>query len=201
MTSEEKSVTQDPQDERKVTWGYTRKTNLGNYESEEVSVYVTDHVPKSTKNVAKWVGDKSEAMFDTLKTQVWDGLGLEFEYDELGHPKLTAPVPPPAPVPVSPAPQPVPAQQATRGGRRDDPSIAQIGYYADPPDFCDKCGQRDFYDNRTDVDARITAGQKIGPDFKCKNCNNGVWRPGSYDYNKHVGGGGGGATPSKPPAF
>lgn len=191
MSSEETAVTQDPQDERKVTWGYTRKVNLGNYESEELSVYVTDHAPKSTKNMAKWVGDKSEAMFDTLKAQVWAGLDLDHEYDEMGRPKLIAQAPAPTETIVTasvggPA-GPRPVTQRHPRANTDAPTVAQVGYYADTPDFCKKCGNREFYDNRADQDAKMQAGARIGPDWKCKSCGNGEWRPGSYDYNQGVG--------------
>lgn len=192
MSSEETSVIQD---DRKVTFGYTRKRNLGNYESEEYSVYVTDHVPESEDNVAKFVHDKSEPMFDELRQQVWAALDLTFSFDDEGHPRLdTPPVAPPRPTNTDAPPSVVPPQsppQSTRA-RRDGPAVAQIGMYADEPQFCKDCGERDFYDNRSDVDEKIRQRQRIGPDFKCKKCGGGngkgkpVFRPGSYDYNQAV---------------
>lgn len=202
MASEEQTVTQDIQDERKVTWGYTRKA--GPYNQEEVSIYLTDHAPKSTKNMAKWVTDKSESMFDVLKAQVWAALELEHAFDEEGKPQLveaepevllTAPVAPPDPRRPHAPTAPPPAQPRAP---QDQPSMALIGYYPEEPTFCKHCGNRDFYDNRLDMDEKIRQGKKIGPDYKCKQCSKGVFRPGSYDYNQSVGQ----APPStQPPPF
>jgi hypothetical protein len=193
-------------DQRKVTFSYTRKKNLGNYESEDIGIYSTDLVPKSTKNMQKWIDDKSESAFNNMKVQVWAALGLSFGFNDRGDPVLD--VPKPAPAPAAPAPAapaapqtggvPIPQPQApAQGQRQDNPSVAQVGYYAVEPQFCKDCGNQgleSFWDNRTDIDAKITAGQKIGPDFKCKSCNGGngkgkpLYRPGSYDYNQAVGG-------------
>ncbi len=209
MTDTEKEYV--AQDERKVTWGLVRKVNLGNYESMDVSVYLTDFAPKSTKNMAKFVTEKSESAFDTLKAQVWGALDLEFEFSEEGRPSLveqTAPAPPaPTVVPnqnqtpqaAAPAPQQANAPQPRPAGPA--PSMAQVGYYPETPAFCKDCGERDFYDNRTDIDDKIKAGKRIGPDFKCKACKKGgVWRPGSYDYNEALKGGTGAAMAPPPPA-
>lgn len=171
------------QDERKVTWGLTRKVSDNNYGSVEVSIYLTDHAPKSTKNMAKFVQDKSEAAFDTLKAEVWTALDLEFEFTEEGRPKLVKKVPPRPVEPVSPntqQPLPQPAAPPT-------PGAGPLTAYAEKPDFCKNCGNREFYDNRMEQDQKMAQGQKIGPDWKCKNpdCTKpGVWRPGSYDYNQ-----------------
>lgn len=184
-------------DGRKVTFAYARKLNDGNYGSEEASVYITEFVPEDAENILKWVVDNAEHFIDTAKAEVWNALGVEFAYDEQGHPHVTKPAPAappamPAPAPAPQAPtqqfQPPPIGQPQQQGRRDNPTVAQPGYYADPPSFCKECGNRDFFDNRSDVDQRISQGKRIGPDFKCKNrdCGKGVWRPGSFEYNEAV---------------
>ena len=64
--------------------------------------------------------------------------------------------------------------------------MAAVGVYANYPGPCEKCGQNDWWDNRSDVDSRIQQGIKVGPDWKCKNqqCKHGVYRPGTFQYNK-----------------
>jgi hypothetical protein len=210
MTTEKKTIETDVEtvivDERKVTWSYSRKKNLGNYQSEDIGIYLTDHAPKSTKNVLKWASDKSEPVFNELKAQVWGALGLEFLFDELGVPNLdevlvTPPTTQPAPVQPSP-----PVQQERAPGQ--NPSIAQPGVHAVTPTFCKDCGNQgleSFWDNRTQNDEKQAAGQKIGPDFKCKNCDGGngkgkpLYRPGSYDYNQRVGAAPATMVPPTPP--
>ncbi len=199
-------------DERKVTWSYSRKRNLGNYESEDVGIYLTDHVPKSTKNIVKWVSDKSEAVFNELKVQVWTAHGLDFGFNDRGDPILDKPTPVPAqslgpPVVSSsmggpPPPIPtvtLPVQEQRAPGQ--SPSIAQVGMHAVTPTFCRDCGAQGleaFWDNRVQNDENQAEGKKIGPDFKCKTCEGGngpnkqnkptpIYRPGSYDYNQRVG--------------
>lgn len=214
-------------DEKKVTWSYSRKKNIGNYQSEDVGIYLTDHAPKSTRNMVKWVSDKSEAVFNELKIQVWTALDLPFGFNDRGDPvldkpKAPAPTPPavqggapasqvPNPTP-SPGPTPPPPQAPLSGG--DNPTMAQVGYYATEPTFCRDCGAQGleaFFDNRTDIDTRIQAGQKIGPDFKCKSCGGGngpnkqgkatpIYRPGSYPYNQAIGSGQAGGAAMAPPA-
>ncbi len=206
-------------DEKKVTWSYARKRNVGNYQSEDVGIYLTDHVPKSVRNVVKWTSDKSEAVFNELKVQVWTALGLSFGFNDRGDPVLDEPAPPavatppsgtqvpvqtPAPVGGTPPPGPTPAPQPRLQGG-DNPTMAQAGYYAPEPTFCRDCGGQGleaFYDNRTDIDTKIQAGQPIGPDFKCRNCGGGngpgkktgkptpIYRPGSYPYNEALKSGG-----------
>jgi len=200
MTTEKKPADNETttviQDERKVTWSYSRKRNIGNYESEDVGIYMTDHAPKSTKNMVKWVSEKTEAVFNELKPQVWDALGLAFSYDDLGVPVLDKPekavaVTVPAPQPSG---TPVPDQAPRPPGQT--PSIAQPGVHAVTPQFCKDCGAQGleaFWDNRVENDTKQANGQKIGPDFKCKTCSGGngkgkpLYRPGSYDYNQAVG--------------
>ncbi len=214
-------------DERKVTWSYTRKKNIGNYQSEDVGIYLTDHIPKSVRNVVKWTSDKSEAVFNELKVQIWTALDLPFGFNDRGDPVLdkpapatTAPtpsaVPTATPQPAGPTPAvtgtPVPTQPLLSGG--DNPAVAQVGYYAVEPTFCRDCGAQGleaFFDNRTDIDTRIQAGQKIGPDYKCRNCGGGngpskksgkptpIYRPGSFQYNEAVGGGQAGGATMAPP--
>lgn len=187
---------------RKVTWGYARKRNLGDYNSEEVSMFVSEHVPGSVENVMEFVADKTESAVDVIKAEVWASLGLAFSYDAGGKPHLDKPKPldprqqpaqPPPPQQqqqqAQPAGQPPPVDQPRGSGRGDQPSVSQVGYYAQFPGYCKDCGAQgveSFYDNRADVDDRIKAGKKIGPDFKCKNCGNGIFRPGSYDYNQAI---------------
>ncbi len=173
------------QDERKITWGLTYKHNLGNYSNVEASIYMTDFVPKS-KKVEAFLTEKTEAAFDMLKIEVYTALALDYTVDEEGHPtvdKPAAPVPGPAAPPPAPANGPAPAP-SSRPSTGQQPSMAQVGYYPDTPAFCKDCGNREFYDNRTEIDNKVKAGQKIGPDFKCKECNKGVWRPRSFDYNE-----------------
>ncbi len=196
--------------ERKVTWGYTRKKNLGNdahgnprYESEEVSLYVTDMVPEG-EQIMSWVANQSPLAYDVIKAEVWSALDLDFGYDEGGVPYLVPPtigtrgLPPPVAPPTnfdpSEAVGPVqkgspvgPSTRPTPPGGANDPSMAQVGYYAAPPVFCKSCGSKDFYDNRAEGDTKVSNRQKLGPDWKCKGCGKGVFRPGSFDYNKLVG--------------
>lgn len=186
-------------EDRKVTFGYTRKRNLGNYENEEASFYVSEYVP-TKDDLDTWLDAYAEAYDTTCKTQVWRALGLKWNVAEDGSVKLAEP----PPVTETPEWQ---RQNAARragggdggGGQRrqppsrtpprgsDNPTMAQVGYYADAPQFCQKCGERDFYDNRTDNDDKIKGHRKVSPDWKCKNCGQGVWRPGSFDYNTTVG--------------
>jgi hypothetical protein len=226
MSSEKETVTTGATEteHRKVTFGYTRKVGLPNYGSEEFSVYMTDIVPDDT-DVATFVHGRSEAAADLLKQQVWDALGLAFSFTDSGTPVLDEVEPPlvpqvpaqgqqqaqPAQPPPLPQPrgnnqaqpppipqgQPIPQRQHPRSGP-DQPSIAQVGVYAQFPSFCGEdikggCGAsgvENFYDNRADNDMKIQTGQKVTPDFKCKKCKSGYFRPGSYDYNQNIGGGG-----------
>lgn len=57
---------------------------------------------------------------------------------------------------------------------------------------CPKCGGN-TYDNRAENDARLAKGEKMRPDYKCKdkNCDGCVWRP-------KEGWGAKAATPAKP---
>jgi len=77
--------------------------------------------------------------------------------------------------------------------------MAQVGYYAETPQFCKDCGSQgaeSFFDNRVRGDENITAGKFLGPDFKCRNCEGGngknkpIYRPGSYNFNQALKGGG-----------
>ena len=201
----DKEVVTVADDQRKVTWSYTRKKNLGNYQSEDIGIFITDNIPKSTKNIIKWVSEKSDTAFNEAKVQVWTALGLTFGFNERGDPVLDEPVPvvPQAPTPqpplaaTAPAPLVTPVTNApAQNQRADNPSIAQVGYYHPDPIFCKDCGNQgleSFWDNRLEIDEKIKKGQKIGPDFKCRNCNGGngkgkpLYRAGSYDYNQAVG--------------
>jgi hypothetical protein len=189
-------------EDRKVTFGYTRKKNLGNYENEEASFYVSEYVPEG-ENIDQWLESWATIYDTTIKTVVWSALGLEWNVAEDGSVVLKPPPPPPtfADSPdyqrqsgarrsgTDPNHQPrqhqPPSRTAPKGS--DNPTMAQVGYYADNPQFCKECGQREFYDNRTDNDTKINERRKVSPDWKCKNCGHGVWRPGSYDYNQAVG--------------
>lgn len=195
---------------RRVTWGYSRKVQPAPYESEEVSLYVSDTVPDDEDNVLAWANSQSEDAYATIKAEVWAGLGLGFTFDERGIPHLDKPAPK-RPIDTSPgagpgstasAPPPVQGQAQPQGRKKDQPSMAQVGYYAQFPGFCKECGAQgieSFYDNRQDVDGRIGQGRKIGPDFKCKNCGNGIFRPGSYDYNQALKSGNQTTLPPPPP--
>lgn len=218
MTSES-NTTKVSDDGRKVTFGYSRKVSPKQYESEEVSIFITDEVPADTESVLMWAANVAPAAMTVIKAQVWDALGLPFSFDEEGVPHLDKPAPPrpvdnrgPSgqPPPQHPATPPQQAPGAPVPGSRpaDGPAMAQVGYYADFPGFCKDCGQQGtdaFYDNRTEQDQKIQAGQKIGPDFKCRHCGGGngkgkpLFRPGSYDYNQAVGSGQAGAPAMTPP--
>lgn len=195
-------------EERKVTWGYTRKVNLGNYESEEVSVYLTEAIPEQA-GAAQWVVKTTESHLDALKTEVWSALGLDFGFNPEGRPSLVPKVPPAQPAQVSAGPPPTqprgavtppplpppPPQQQPQQGMQPQQNGAVVGVYANMPRFCgdtwDKgCGDQGgdwFYDNRSDNDQKLLQGQKVTPDFKCKKCGKGGFRPGSYEYNQGVG--------------
>lgn len=206
--------------ERKVTWGYTRKKNMGKdafgqprFESEEVSLYVTDMVPEG-EDIMAWVEMQTDPAFDIIKAEVWNALGLTFTYSEFGKPTLDeehqrqvqVPQAPPVftnprdpqpvgsayPPPTPPPPSGSPANPHPRRGS-DGPVMAQVGYHAQQPEFCGQgatkggCGHRDFYDNRAEVDATMSRGGKCGPDWVCKACKKGVFRRGSFDYNQALG--------------
>ena len=208
MTSEAKDLTIEG---RRVTWGYTRKTSPAQYESEEVSLFVSDAVPSDVEDIGQWVTENTEQAYATLKAEVWAALGLSFSFDGRGFPKLDRPAPkrpidadPPAPQPPpAPANQPAPPANQPAQGMAPVPGGAQVGTYAAFPGFCKECGAQgieSFYDNRADVDGRIAKGLKIGPDFKCKQCKNGLFRPGSYEYNEAIKSGARNtATPPPPP--
>lgn len=194
-------------DGRKVTWSYERKVNRGNYESESMGIYITDHCPEDEPSVVAWASTYNDTVANTIKPMVWDSLNLEYGFDTNGVPGLIAPTPPPAPVappPFTPTtvqpggPRPQPQQRSYPG---QQPSMAQYGVYADPPGFCKECGQTEFYDNRQTGDANIMAGKPLGADWKCKNpsCEKRYYRPGSYPYNQALKGGGGVPPPSTAP--
>ena len=185
-------------DQGKVTFSYSRKQNLGNYESEDVFVSSTHTVP--TSMVDGYIRANGTDKMNVLKAHVWDALGLDMVFTDEGAPVLrpavaAAPAIQVAPAPVAqppqyapppqqpPAPSQVPQVQPPSGG------MAAVGTYAPPPGPCGDCGMNDWWDNRADVDGRINTGQKVGPDWKCKNqqCKHGVFRPGTFAYNKSVG--------------
>lgn len=80
-------------DDRKVTWGYTRKTRPAEYEAEEASIYVTDRVPADVPDgaILAWVAGRTPAVFDALRLEVWPVLNIPFQLDDTGHP-FTSPM-------------------------------------------------------------------------------------------------------------
>lgn len=191
-----------PTGERKVTWHYTRKKNLKEangeprYESEEVGIFITDLVPDSEKNVLLWANKVSKDVMAVAKTEVWAALDLDFTFDEDGNPELDPELPPvsntPPPNAMRQTPQPVGADHPSVTPPTATPSQQAGGVtlpsaHAPQPVFCKSCGEKDFFDNRAEQDAKLEAGQKLGPDWKCKKCSKGVFRPNSYDYNQSLG--------------
>ena len=185
--------------ERKVTFGYTRKKNMGKdasgqprFESEEASIYITEAVPEDVSNVLAWANEVAEQFFSTMKVEVWSALDLDFTFDEEGHPEVDYVDVPVAHVsPGAPPPDPglagiSPPSQVHFEIKADGPAVAQVGAYAPPPAFCKSCGNKEFYDNRAEGDQKILAMARLGPDWKCKSCDKGVFRPGSYDYNQII---------------
>ena len=204
-TTEEPTVTIEG---RKVTWGYSKKVQTADYESHEVSIYMSDPLPSDEDiSITDFLVANTEKAFDLLKVEVWGALGLDVEFTPEGHPQLvkvaTAPPRPIEPAAVVTAPvQSAPAVSAPG----PIPVGSLIGVYAETPTFCKDCGKTEFFDNRAAMDNNIQLGKKIGPDFKCKACDGGngnekpIYRPGSYDYNKAVGQAPAVAPPMTPPA-
>lgn len=202
-TSEKESVVVD---QGKVTFSYSRKRNIGNYESEDVFVSSTHTVP--TTLVDGFIDGQGEKHMQVLKVHVFEALGLTWELDPEGlavvratqmAPAIqVAPAPQPQ-APMQQAPQPVamaPAQQPPVSTISAQPTpavpaggMAAAGVYAPPPGACGDCGMNDWWDNRAEQDGKIALNQKIGPDFKCKNqqCKHSIFRPGSFQYNKQAG--------------
>jgi len=190
-TTEEPTVTVDG---RKITWGYSKKVQTADYESHEVSIYMSDPLPSDEDiSITDFLVANTPKAFDLLKVEVWGALGLDFEFTPEGHPGLvkvaTAP-----PRPIEPAAAPAVAAPVVAAAQAANPVAGSlIGVYAETPTFCKDCGKTEFFDNRAAMDQNIQAGKKIGPDFKCKACDGGngnekpIYRPGSYDYNKSVG--------------
>ncbi len=190
-TTEEPTVTVDG---RKITWGYSKKVQTADYETHEVSIYMTDPVPADVDNINDHLVAETSNQFDLLKVEVWGALGLDVEYTPEGHPQLVKVVAPPRPIAPPAAQPPTPAAAPTPVAALVAGSL--VGVYAEAPAFCKDCGAQglgEFWDNRAAMDTKINEGKKIGPDFKCRTCEGGngnekpIYRPGSYDYNKSVG--------------
>ncbi len=200
-TKTEPTVTVDG---RKVTWGYSKKIQTAPYENVEVSIYMTEMVPED-EPLSQYVGE-SEKFFDMLKSEVWGAHDLEYGFTEKGRPELVVQVPTPlqqevaqaqaAPPVVEPVPLAnPPAGAAPVAAPLNTAPVAGtlVGVYPEIPTFCKDCGKSEFWDNRVQNDDKIGKGKKIGPDFKCKDCEGGsgngspIYREGSYDYNKIVG--------------
>ncbi len=202
-TTETKTEPTVTVDERKITWGYSKKIQTAPYETAEVSVYMTDNVPFGIE-VGDHLAARTESAFNELKVVVWGAHGLDYGFTETGEPQLLVQAPPaPAPVPV---PAPAPAQQPATAPPNAPVAGSLIGVYPEVPAFCKDCAGVEFWDNRAQNDTKIGAGQKIGPDFKCKKCEGGngsgkpLYRPGSYDYNQNVGKAAAAPAPMQPPA-
>jgi len=197
MSSEKETVVVD---EGKVTFGFSRKENRGNYSNEEASAYITFTVP--TVVIPGYLTEKGAEKMNDAKAIVFDSLGLDMEFDEQGRLQVVKPVAAVAAAPVTqvapPAPFPAPAAtvaplpQAPPSAIPQTPPVAgmaQVGVYSQPPGVCGECGMNDWWDNRLEQDGKIQLNQKIGPDFKCKNqqCKHSMFRPGSFQYNKQAG--------------
>lgn len=136
--------------------GVTRKVNLGNYESEEVTVWVPFDV---TGNEDVDAVSISDAAF-LAKSAVYSQLGLPVELQD-GVLRVTgafpgATVQQAQPVAVPPQ-SPIPAQGA--------PSAAPA---ASGEPVCPLC-QGGMYDNRAKNVERLAAGQKALPEARCRN--------------------------------
>ncbi len=191
-TTEEPTITVDG---RKITWGYSKKVQTADYESHEVSIYMSDPLPSDEDiSITDFLVANTEKAFDLLKFEVWGALGLDVEFTPEGHPQLVkVATAPPRPIEPAVAPPAAPAPVVTGAQAANPVPGSLIGVYAETPAFCKDCGKTEFFDNRAAMDQNIQAGKKIGPDFKCKACDGGngnekpIYRPGSYDYNKSVG--------------
>ncbi len=206
-TTEDPTVTVDG---RKITWGYSKKVQTADYETHEVSIYMTDVMAPDVK-VNDHLVSFTESNFDYLKIEVWGALGLDVEFTPEGHPQLVKVVAPPRPIapPAAQPPPPAAAPVVTAAQAANPVPGSLVGVYADAPAFCKDCGAQGidaFWDNRAAMDVKIGEGKKIGPDFKCRTCEGGngnekpIYRPGSYDYNKAVGKPPAAPAPMTPPA-
>ena len=204
-TTETKTEPTVTLDGRTITWGYSKKVQVQEFEPVEISIYITDVVPEDTEiDMNEYVAASSEGAFDLLKAEVWGAHDLEYGFTEAGRPELVVQVPTPLQEQVAQA-QATPVQQAQAQAAGVPPAPLNtapvagtlVGVYPEIPTFCKDCGKTEFWDNRVQNDDKVNKGQKIGPDFKCKACEGGsgtgkpIYRPGSYDYNQAVG---------KPPA-
>ena len=188
-TTETKTEPTVTVDGRTITWGYSKKVQVQDFEPVEISLHMTDTVPEGEEVIDVVV--QSEQVFDMLKAEVWGAHDLEYGFTEAGRPELVVQVPTPLQQQVAqvqaaaPVPAVAPAVAAVPG--------SLVGVYPEIPTFCKDCGKTEFWDNRAQNDDKIGKGAKIGPDFKCKACEGGsgtqkpIYRPGSYDYNQAVG--------------
>lgn len=177
---------------RKVTFHFEARGPEGT-----ASIFIGEYVPSTDEEgkeikLSEWVTGNSQAYMNEAKIAVAEAIGVEYEFTAQGKVKLP---PPPANVravqpqrqaqPQQRQPQRPPSrQQASQRRGNGDDEVAEIGVYADQPLQCDSCGGNSFYDNRGDNDERMQQGHKVSPDWKCQNCGEGVWRPGSYGYNR-----------------
>lgn len=140
----------------KGTVGYTRKVNLGNYESEELSVFI--QFPVTFDDEAATVAAANDATFQA-KTVAFSQLGLATKYDDG---VLTAIV-----QGVFPGAAVEPAGNVAAVSSQPAAPIAAASRPSDGSLACPKCGSG-LYDNRPKNVDRLAAGQKALPEGRCK---------------------------------
>ena len=149
----------------KGTVGVTRKRNLGNYESEEVSVFI--QFPVTFENEAETIAAANDAAFQA-KSVVYAQLGLDAEY-ESGVLQVKAAFPGVVAEPPSSAEgngsgtasTSAPSVEASTGS-------GQAAASASDGPVCPEC-QGELWDNRGKNKKRKEAGQKALPEGRCKN--------------------------------
>lgn len=166
-----------PTEARKVTFHFETRGPEGT-----ASIFMGEYVGEG-ENLAEWVTNNSQKYMNEAKIAVFEAVGMEYEFTAEGKAQgIRKAEVKPAPAQQQHAQRPPNRGQQRQGG--GPAALAEVGVYAQRPQFCDECGQQDFYDNTGDNDTKQERGEKLSPDYKCKNCGHGVWRPGSYEYNQ-----------------
>jgi hypothetical protein len=167
-----------PTEARKVTFHFETRGPEGT-----ASIFMGEYVGDGD-DLIEWLVANGQRYMNEAKVAVFEAVGQEFEFTAEGQARAIrkAEVRQPAQQQHSQRPPNRQQQQRRQGGGASE--LAEVGVYAQRPQFCDECGERDFYDNTGDNDAKQERGEKLSPDYKCKACGHGVWRPGSYEYNQ-----------------
>lgn len=157
-------VTEEP----RGTFVFERKVNLGDYESATAMASV--QFPVNWGNDAETAQNAKDAAFQA-KLAVFEQLGIKAEFDSAAGILREVIEKTFGSVTV------VPPDTESVGQAQQAPPAANAG------PVCPTC-KGPMYDNRQRNDQKAAAGQKLGPDWRCKNykpenggCPGVIWRP------------------------